>query len=373
MAKVRVYELAKELGLESKDLLKKLNDMGEFVRSASSTIEPPVVRRLNERMAAEKAGNSGAPAKGKSTPRPGVPGAGAARPRPGGSRSRARARRRPAPPRRRVVPRPRSPGRARRRPVRPRRSSVRRPPSRRNSSARPPRSSNAPRHRSSVPPPRVGSSPVPAVAPARCPVPVARRRVRCPADAASRWHGRPARCRRPSSGRSAPGQQPVLVQPGHGCPPAAPRGCGRPGTSRRPHRRSPSGRRRRRSASRPPARCARHAAAEPRDDAPAGQPGTRCPRPPGWRRWPSRLRRRPGGGGPGGRGGFGGGPGRPGGPPARWWRWSWPWWPRRLRHPGRVRSRRRPCPAGTEVEEAAQAGIRPDGSADHWRRADPFR
>ena len=54
MAKVRVYELAKELGLESKDLLKKLNDMGEFVRSASSTIEPPVVRRLNERLTAEK-------------------------------------------------------------------------------------------------------------------------------------------------------------------------------------------------------------------------------------------------------------------------------------------------------------------------------
>ena len=37
MAKVRVYELAKELGLESKEVLKTLNDMGEFVRSASST------------------------------------------------------------------------------------------------------------------------------------------------------------------------------------------------------------------------------------------------------------------------------------------------------------------------------------------------
>ncbi|NMD46708.1 MAG: hypothetical protein GYA85_08090, partial [Propionibacterium sp.] len=79
MAKVRVYELAKELGLESKDLLKKLNDMGEFVRSASSTIEPPVVRRLNERMAAEKAGSAPtakAPAKapaGRTPARPGAP------------------------------------------------------------------------------------------------------------------------------------------------------------------------------------------------------------------------------------------------------------------------------------------------------------
>ena len=54
MAKVRVYELAKELGLESKELLKTLNDMGEFVRSASSTIEAPVVRRLNEKMNAER-------------------------------------------------------------------------------------------------------------------------------------------------------------------------------------------------------------------------------------------------------------------------------------------------------------------------------
>ena len=44
MAKVRVYELAKELGIESKVLVTKLQDMGEFVRSASSTVEAPVVR-----------------------------------------------------------------------------------------------------------------------------------------------------------------------------------------------------------------------------------------------------------------------------------------------------------------------------------------
>ena len=48
MAKVRVYELAKELGVESKVVLAKLQDMGEFVRSASSTVEPPVVRKLKE-------------------------------------------------------------------------------------------------------------------------------------------------------------------------------------------------------------------------------------------------------------------------------------------------------------------------------------
>ncbi|WP_256842456.1 translation initiation factor IF-2 [Ornithinimicrobium cryptoxanthini] len=48
MAKVRVYELAKELGVESKELLAHLKEQGEFVRSASSTIEPPVVRKIRE-------------------------------------------------------------------------------------------------------------------------------------------------------------------------------------------------------------------------------------------------------------------------------------------------------------------------------------
>jgi translation initiation factor IF-2 len=48
VAKVRVYELAKELGVESKILLNHLKENGEFVRSASSTIEPPVVRKIRE-------------------------------------------------------------------------------------------------------------------------------------------------------------------------------------------------------------------------------------------------------------------------------------------------------------------------------------
>jgi translation initiation factor IF-2 len=60
VAKVRVYELAKELGVESKVVLAKLQDMGEFVRSASSTVEPPVVRKLKEVFPAQPAA---APAK----------------------------------------------------------------------------------------------------------------------------------------------------------------------------------------------------------------------------------------------------------------------------------------------------------------------
>lgn len=37
--KARVHELAKELGIESKVVLAKLKEMGEFVKSASSTVE----------------------------------------------------------------------------------------------------------------------------------------------------------------------------------------------------------------------------------------------------------------------------------------------------------------------------------------------
>ncbi len=45
---VRVHELAREFGVESKVILSTLKDMGEYVKSASSTVEAPVVRRLNE-------------------------------------------------------------------------------------------------------------------------------------------------------------------------------------------------------------------------------------------------------------------------------------------------------------------------------------
>src|SRR5712691_8062923 len=55
VAKVRVYELAKEFGVESKAVMAKLGEMGEFVRSASSTIEAPVVRRLKEAFAGQAA------------------------------------------------------------------------------------------------------------------------------------------------------------------------------------------------------------------------------------------------------------------------------------------------------------------------------
>ena len=63
MAKVRVYELAKDVGMDSKDVLAKLQEMGEFVRSASSTVEAPVVRKFLEKFPAVAATPKKAPAK----------------------------------------------------------------------------------------------------------------------------------------------------------------------------------------------------------------------------------------------------------------------------------------------------------------------
>ncbi|MFD8675883.1 translation initiation factor IF-2 [Streptomyces seoulensis] len=74
MAKVRVYELAKEFGVESKVVMAKLQELGEFVRSASSTIEAPVVRKLTDAFQGGGNGKSaGKPAPRKATPKPGAP------------------------------------------------------------------------------------------------------------------------------------------------------------------------------------------------------------------------------------------------------------------------------------------------------------
>lgn len=56
MARMRVHELAKELGIESKNMLAYLKDAGEFVKSASSMVESPVVKRMMERFEREKLG-----------------------------------------------------------------------------------------------------------------------------------------------------------------------------------------------------------------------------------------------------------------------------------------------------------------------------
>ena len=47
---IRVHELAREFRVESKVILAVLRDMGEYVKSASSTVEAPVVLRLRDRL-----------------------------------------------------------------------------------------------------------------------------------------------------------------------------------------------------------------------------------------------------------------------------------------------------------------------------------
>ncbi|MFG3056847.1 translation initiation factor IF-2 [Kitasatospora sp. NPDC048239] len=85
MAKVRVYELAKELGLESKAVMAKLTELGEFVRSASSTIEAPVVRKLTDALGVAPTGGAAKPGPRKpAAPQPaGGSAAGSAAPKPG--------------------------------------------------------------------------------------------------------------------------------------------------------------------------------------------------------------------------------------------------------------------------------------------------
>ncbi|MGW6033770.1 translation initiation factor IF-2 [Gordonia terrae] len=65
--KARVHELAKELGVTSKQVLERLKEQGEFVKSASSTVEAPVARRLRESFP----GKDGGAKDSKSSPAPG--------------------------------------------------------------------------------------------------------------------------------------------------------------------------------------------------------------------------------------------------------------------------------------------------------------
>ena len=99
--KLRVHELAKKLGVTSKELLATLKEQGEFVKTASSTVEPPVVKKMEQYYAPKNEGADDAPAGNASapqtsaatgaatqagTPKPAAP---AAKPGPGASASGA--------------------------------------------------------------------------------------------------------------------------------------------------------------------------------------------------------------------------------------------------------------------------------------------
>ncbi|MGB4137283.1 MAG: translation initiation factor IF-2 N-terminal domain-containing protein, partial [Microbacterium sp.] len=69
-AKPRVHEIAAELGVDSKFALAKLKELGEFVKSPSSTIEPPVARKLRAAIEADPAAK---PAAAAAAPAPKAP------------------------------------------------------------------------------------------------------------------------------------------------------------------------------------------------------------------------------------------------------------------------------------------------------------
>ena len=77
MALPRVYDIAKELGIDTKDALAKLADLGEFVKSGSSTIAPPVAKKLRDafpnRPAAAPAAAPATTATSAASPAPAAP------------------------------------------------------------------------------------------------------------------------------------------------------------------------------------------------------------------------------------------------------------------------------------------------------------
>ena len=62
MSKARVWELAQKYGVDSKDIIKKLESIKEYVKSASSTVEAPVVRKLEKAFPELAAAAASAPA-----------------------------------------------------------------------------------------------------------------------------------------------------------------------------------------------------------------------------------------------------------------------------------------------------------------------
>ncbi|MFI8190311.1 translation initiation factor IF-2 [Streptomyces sp. NPDC085946] len=321
MAKVRVYELAKEFGVESKVVMAKLQELGEFVRSASSTIEAPVVRKLTD--AFQGGGN------GKSAAKPGAP--------------------------RKAAPRPAAPSPAQAaRPAAPRPPAAPKPPA-----AQQPPAPSAP----SAPAPAPGPRPTPGPRPAPRPAPAAPEFTAPPsAPAASGPKPGGARPGAPKPGGARPsgpgqdrrdgqgqrpagqGQRPGGSAPRPGARPAGPRPGNNPFTSggstgmARPQAPRPQ-------APRPAGAPGAAAGGGPRPQAPGAQGGGPRPQAPGGPRpTPGQMPRpqggpRPGGGpagprpnpgmmpqrpaagprpgpggrGPGGAGRPGGGAGRPGG------------------------------------------------------------
>ncbi|MGY1402151.1 translation initiation factor IF-2 [Streptomyces sp. SS10] len=289
MAKVRVYELAKEFGVESKVVMAKLQELGEFVRSASSTIEAPVVRKLTD--AFQQGGGNGRSAAKPGAPKKAAPRPAAPSPAQAGGPSRAAgaAGERPATPKPPAAPKP--------------------------AAAQPPAAPSAPA-------PSSGPRPTPGPRPAPRPAPAAPEFQAPPAASpaqsgpkpggarpgAPKPGGRPAGPGQGQGGQGRPagqGQRPGGGAPRPGARPAGPRPGNNPFTSggstgmARPQAPRPQGQRPGPGAP----------GAGPRPQAPGQGGGPRPQAPGGSRPTPGGMPRPQGGPRPGG--GPGGGPGGP--------------------------------------------------------------
>ncbi|WP_416754050.1 translation initiation factor IF-2 [Streptomyces sp. FW42] len=289
MAKVRVYELAKEFGVESKVVMAKLQELGEFVRSASSTIEAPVVRKLTD--AFQQGGGNGRSAAKPGAPKKAAPRPAAPSPAQAGGPSRAAgaAGERPAAPKPPTAPKP--------------------------AAAQPPAAPSAPA-------PSSGPRPTPGPRPAPRPAPAAPEFQAPPAASpaqsgpkpggarpgAPKPGGRPAGPGQGQGGQGRPagqGQRPGGGAPRPGARPAGPRPGNNPFTSggstgmARPQAPRPQGQRPGPGAP----------GAGPRPQAPGQGGGPRPQAPGGSRPTPGGMPRPQGGPRPGG--GPGGGPGGP--------------------------------------------------------------
>ena len=295
--KARVHELAKELGVTSKQVLERLKEQGEFVKSASSTVEAPVARRLRESFpqAGGKDVSSSAKPRPSGAPKPGAP-------RPSATpATAAQTTAKPAP----AGPRPGAPKPAAPAPVQPAAASTAAPadtvrpvpqapgpkPGRPRPAAPKPASASAPQT------PRDGGSsrPGPGPRPGPKPGPRAPRVGNNPYSSAPPPAPRPAGPRPGPAGQGGPrpggGRPGAQGRPGQAGPRPGPGQAGpRPNPGNMPPRPNPGAM---------PSRAARPD---------AGRPG---------RGGPGAGRGGPGGGGGGGyRGGGGGGTGAPGGAPA---------------------------------------------------------
>lgn len=305
MAKTRVHELAKEFGVESKFVLEKLKEMGEFVKSASSTVEPPVEMRFKKQYGEElKAASAAAPAADAAAEAPAdKPAAKKAAPKPGPK---------PAP----VAETP-APAEA---PAAPAAPAAEQPAAPAAPAARPgpkpgPKpAAEQPAPRSEPEPPSAPAAPA-AKAPSPAPRPVGRPGAPRPGNnpfASSQGMGSRPAPRTPSSDDNRPPRPPAgggdarpgMPRPNPAMMPKSPAAFGN-GPGARPARGGPGG-----GPGRPGAPGRGGAPGRPGAGAPGGAPG----RPGGF--GPSGGGR-PGGGRPGQRGQTQGAFGRPGGPSRR--------------------------------------------------------